>query len=116
MRVRATFRAEQRSYLLPFAHDHAWSRSQWDLRISALRPITTARHCANASSASLRSPDAARRRNRESAAMFYYGYLAAQTHVRAIDLGKSSGKLEKVIKRCSEQPGRQAFREALAGK
>jgi hypothetical protein len=53
-----------------------------------------------------------------SVAMFYYGYLAAQTHIRAIDVTKISRNIEKVMQRCSERPGLtvpQAFRDALPG-
>ena len=55
--------------------------------------------------------------DRESAAMFYYGYLAAKANIQVIDVGKISDNLGKVMEQCSATPGAtvpQAFRQALA--
>lgn len=55
--------------------------------------------------------------DRASAAMFYYGYLAAKAGINVIDVGKISDNIEKVMKQCSTTPEMavpQAFRQALA--
>jgi HdeA/HdeB family len=55
--------------------------------------------------------------DRESAAMFYYGYLAAKADIHVIDVSKISDNLGKVMEQCSATPGvtvPQAFRDALA--
>ena len=55
--------------------------------------------------------------DRESAAMFYYGYLAAKADIHVIDVGKISDNLGKVMEQCTATPSAtvpQAFREALA--
>lgn len=60
----------------------------------------------------LRASDA----DRASAAMFYYGYLAAKAGIRVIDVSRISGNIAKVMQQCETQPGLtvpQAFREAL---
>jgi hypothetical protein len=60
----------------------------------------------------LRASDA----DRASAAMFYYGYLAAKAGIRVIDVSRISGNIAKVMQQCEARPGLtvpQAFREAL---
>ena len=55
--------------------------------------------------------------DRASAAMFYFGYLAAKANIQIIDVNKISDNLGKVMEQCSATPGAtvpQAFREALA--
>jgi hypothetical protein len=55
--------------------------------------------------------------DRASAAMFYFGYLAAKANIQIVDVSKISDNLGKVMKRCSATPGEtvpQAFRDALA--
>ena len=54
--------------------------------------------------------------DRASAAMFYYGYLAAQAGVRVIDANKISDNIAKVMKQCEATPNMtvpRAFRSAL---
>ncbi len=55
--------------------------------------------------------------DRASAAMFYYGYLAASAHIRVIDVAKIPDNIAKVMKQCSAKPSLtvpQAFHQALA--
>jgi len=55
--------------------------------------------------------------DRASAAMFYYGYLAARARIRVIDANKISDNIAKVIKQCEATPNAtvtRAFRTALA--
>lgn len=55
--------------------------------------------------------------DRASAAMFYYGYLAAKAGIRVIDVGKISDNIGKVLEQCSAAPNMAvplAFRKALA--
>jgi len=55
--------------------------------------------------------------DRASAAMFYFGYLAAKTNIRVVDVNNLSDNIAKVMKQCSAKPNEpvpQAFREALA--
>jgi len=57
--------------------------------------------------------------DRASAAMFYYGYLAASAHMRVIDVGKIADNIAKVMQQCSAKPDLtvpQAFHQALASK
>lgn len=54
--------------------------------------------------------------DRASAAMFYYGYLAAKAGIHVIDVSRISGNIEKVMQQCQATPGLtvpQAFRRAL---
>lgn len=54
--------------------------------------------------------------DRASAAMFYFGYLAAKENIRVIDVSKIESNISKVMKQCSATPGEtvpQAFLEAL---
>jgi hypothetical protein len=55
--------------------------------------------------------------DREAAAMFYYGYLAARAGIHVINTGRISDNIAKVFKQCTATPGLtvpQAFRRALA--
>lgn len=55
--------------------------------------------------------------DRASAAMFYYGYVAAKAGLHSIDVNKIQDNLEKVMQRCSAAPTitvPEAFRQALA--
>jgi glucose/arabinose dehydrogenase len=54
--------------------------------------------------------------DRASAAMFYYGYLAAKAGIHIIDVSRMSGNIAKVMQLCKERPSLtvpQAFRDAL---
>jgi hypothetical protein len=54
--------------------------------------------------------------DRASAAMFYYGYLAAKYGMRVIDVTKIPDNLHKVMQQCEttpKTPVTQAFRVAL---
>jgi hypothetical protein len=54
--------------------------------------------------------------DREAAAMFYYGYLAAKAGIRVIDVNQIDGNVSKVMDRCAAAPNitvPQAFRQAL---
>ena len=54
--------------------------------------------------------------DRETAAMFYYGYLAAKAGIRVIDVNQIDGNVRKVMDRCAAAPNitvPQAFRQAL---
>jgi len=54
--------------------------------------------------------------DREAAAMFYYGYLAAKVGIRVIDVTQIDGNVRKVMDRCAATPDitvPQAFRQAL---
>jgi HdeA/HdeB family protein len=54
--------------------------------------------------------------DRESAAMFYYGYLAAKAGIRIIDVSQIDGNVRQVMDRCAAAPNitvPEAFREAL---
>jgi HdeA/HdeB family len=54
--------------------------------------------------------------DRASAAMFYYGYLAAKAGIHVIDVSRIDGNVAKVMRRCEAAPNLtvpQAFREAL---
>jgi hypothetical protein len=55
--------------------------------------------------------------DRASAAMFYYGYLAAQNGIRIIDVSNISGNIRKVMDQCGKTPDMtvvRAFHTALA--
>jgi hypothetical protein len=55
--------------------------------------------------------------DRATAAMFYYGYLAASAHIRVIDVERIPDNIAKVMKQCSAKPSLtvpQAFHQALA--
>jgi hypothetical protein len=57
--------------------------------------------------------------DRASAAMFYFGYLAAKTNIRVVDVNNLSDNIAKVMKQCSAKPREsvpQAFKEALASR
>jgi len=57
--------------------------------------------------------------DRASAAMFYYGYLAARAGIRVIDVNKISDNVAKVMKQCAATPNMtvpRAFRTALAAR
>lgn len=54
--------------------------------------------------------------DRASAAMFYYGYLAAKAGIHVIDVSRISGNITKVIDLCKARPNLTvpgAFRQAL---
>jgi hypothetical protein len=54
--------------------------------------------------------------DREVAAMFYYGYLAAKAGIRVIDVNQIDSNVRKVMDRCAAAPNitvPQAFRQAL---
>jgi hypothetical protein len=54
--------------------------------------------------------------DRESAAMFYYGYLAAKAGIHVIDVNQIEGNVHKVMDQCAAAPNMtvpQAFRHAL---
>ena len=54
--------------------------------------------------------------DRASAAMFYYGYLAAKAGIHVIDVSRISGNIAKVMQLCEARPSLtmpQAFRQAL---
>jgi hypothetical protein len=54
--------------------------------------------------------------DRASAAMFYYGYLAAKAGIRVIDESRISDNIAKVMQQCEARPSLtvpQAFRQAL---
>jgi hypothetical protein len=54
--------------------------------------------------------------DRASAAMFYYGYLAAKTGVQVIDVSRIDGNIAKVMQQCEAAPQLtvpQAFAQAL---
>jgi hypothetical protein len=55
--------------------------------------------------------------DREAAAMFYYGYLAAKTGIRVIDVNQIDINVRKVMDRYAAAPNitvPQAFRQALS--
>jgi hypothetical protein len=57
--------------------------------------------------------------DRASAALFYYGYLAAKAGIRVIDVSQIDGNIRKVMDRCAAAPNitvPQAFRQALRGR
>ena len=57
--------------------------------------------------------------DRASAAMFYYGYLAAKAGIRVIDVSQIDGNIKKVMDQCAAAPNMtvpQAFRQALGGR
>src|SRR6266513_1927421 len=57
--------------------------------------------------------------DREAAAMFYYGYLAAKAGMHVIDVSQIDGNVRKVMDRCAAAPNitvPQAFRQALGGR
>jgi HdeA/HdeB family len=54
--------------------------------------------------------------DRASAAMFYYGYLAAKAGIHIIDVTRIDSNIAKVMRQCAATPNLtvpQAFREAL---
>jgi hypothetical protein len=54
--------------------------------------------------------------DRASAAMFYYGYLAAKAGIRVINVSRISGNIARVMQQCEARPDLtvpQAFRAAL---
>jgi hypothetical protein len=54
--------------------------------------------------------------DRASAAMFYFGYLAAKENIHTIDVSKIEGNISKAMKQCTATPSMtvpQAFRQAL---
>jgi hypothetical protein len=54
--------------------------------------------------------------DRESAAMFYYGYLAAKAGIHVIDVNQIEGNVHKAMDQCAAAPNMtvpQAFRHAL---
>jgi len=55
--------------------------------------------------------------DRATAAMFYYGYLAAKNGIKVIDVTKISDNLHKVMQQCEKTPKMtvpEAFRVALS--
>jgi hypothetical protein len=54
--------------------------------------------------------------DRASAAMFYYGYLAAKTGIQVVDVTRIDGNIAKVMQQCEAAPNLtvpQAFAQAL---
>jgi HdeA/HdeB family len=54
--------------------------------------------------------------DRASAAMFYYGYLAAKDGIHLIDVSRIDGNIAKVMQQCEATPNLtvpQAFQQAL---
>jgi hypothetical protein len=54
--------------------------------------------------------------DRASAAMFYYGYLAAKDGIQVIDVSRIDGNIAKVMQQCEAAPKLtvpQAFQQAL---
>jgi hypothetical protein len=54
--------------------------------------------------------------DRASAAMFYFGYLAAKENIHVIDVSKIEDNISKAMKQCAATPSMtvpQAFRQAL---
>jgi hypothetical protein len=54
--------------------------------------------------------------DRASAAMFYYGYLAAKAGIHVIDVSRIDGDIARVMQQCEAAPSLtvpQAFRQAL---
>ncbi len=54
--------------------------------------------------------------DRASAAMFYYGYLAAKAGIHVIEVSRIQGNIAKVMRQCAASPNLtvpQAFRGAL---
>lgn len=54
--------------------------------------------------------------DRVAAVMFYYGYLAAQAHIRVINVANIQGNIAKVMQQCEATPDMtipHAFRAAL---
>jgi hypothetical protein len=54
--------------------------------------------------------------DRASAAMFYFGYLAAKENIHVIDVSKIEGNISKVMKQCAATPSEtvpRAFLQAL---
>jgi len=54
--------------------------------------------------------------DREVAAMFYYGYIAAETGIRVIDVNQIDGSVRRAMDQCAAAPNitvPQAFRQAL---
>src|SRR5262245_13688738 len=54
--------------------------------------------------------------DRASAAMFYFGYLAAKAGIRVIDVSRIDSNIAKVMRQCEAAPNLtvpQAFRQAL---
>jgi hypothetical protein len=54
--------------------------------------------------------------DRATAAMFYYGYLAAKAGIHIIDVSQIQRNIEKVMRQCEAAPEMtvpRAFREAL---
>jgi hypothetical protein len=54
--------------------------------------------------------------DRASAAMFYYGYLAAKDGIHVIDVSRIDGDIANVMRQCEATPNLtvpQAFRRAL---
>src|SRR6516162_8301453 len=55
--------------------------------------------------------------DREVAAMFYYGYVAAETGIRVIDVNQIDGNVRRAMDQCAAAPNNtvpEAFRQALA--
>src|SRR5215831_12622346 len=55
--------------------------------------------------------------DREVAAMFYYGYVAAMIGIRIVDVNQIDGNVRRAMDRCAAAPNitvPQAFRQALA--
>jgi hypothetical protein len=49
--------------------------------------------------------------------MFYYGYVAAETGIRVIDVNQIDGNVRRAMDQCAAAPNNtvpQAFRRALA--
>lgn len=48
---------------------------------------------------------AAPERDREAAAMFYYGYLAGRRRAEAIEAGRADADLRRAMQQCARNPG-----------
>jgi hypothetical protein len=51
--------------------------------------------------------------------MFYYGYVAAETGIRVIDVNQIDGNVRRVMDQCAAAPNisvPQAFRQVLSGR
>jgi hypothetical protein len=49
--------------------------------------------------------------------MFYYGYVAAETGIRVIDVNQIDGNVRRAMDQCAAAPNNtvpEAFRQALA--
>ena len=112
-------------------HGPAWAEQGWPpaAPVSPLAPAISTQTAASAADAQIAPGqwDVERVRcatllgaaddDRASAAMFYYGYLAAKAGIRVVDVSKIEGNIGKAMQQCAAKPQMtvpQAFRTALA--